>query len=230
MKTIDFFEGVGTRIKGDFGSKSTELRSRENPINLIRDQRNVAFPFCGQETLMPGQEQLVGYRKDGMMKNSEAIGQGETQATAMEDRPRYEHEVRVTFCLTNAEGNMSHDEYTRLFGVVRELMGLDLIPGFKEEVGSRYLLKTKHAFYEYRRDFHFGDTIRVRIGVAEVTGASFTLQAEFINAASGEIHAMGRQQIVYADIEGHPRRLPQELKELLMMMLNGNGNGRGKEQ
>jgi len=146
------------------------------------------------------------------------------------DGPRYEHSVRVTFCQTNAEGNMSHDEYARLFGVVRELMGLDLIPGFKEEAGRRYLLKTKNASYQYRRDFYFGDTVQVRMGVAEVTGASFTMQAEFVNAACGDIHAVGRQQIVYADMEGHPRRLPKELKELLMMMLNGNGNGRGREQ
>jgi acyl-CoA thioesterase FadM len=143
-----------------------------------------------------------------------------SQKTAPEDWRWYEHTVRVTFCHTNAEGNMSHDDYARLFGVVRELMGLELIPRFKEEAGSRYLLKTKNAHYDYRYDFRFGDTIRVRMGVAEVTGASFTMQAEFINAVSGNIHAVGRQKIVYADIEGHPRRLPQELRKLLMMLLN----------
>ena len=142
---------------------------------------------------------------------------------------QYEQTVRVTFCNTNAEGNMSHDEYARLFGIVRELMGLDLIPGFKEDAGSRYLLKTKSASYEYRRDFRFGDTVRVRMGVAEVTGASFTLQAAFINAACGVVHAVGRQQIVFADMEGRPKRFPQELRELLTMMLNENENGNEKE-
>ncbi len=122
---------------------------------------------------------------------------------------KYEHTVRVTFCNTNAEGNMSHDEYARLFGVVRELMGLDMIPGFKEAAGSRYLLKTKNAYYDYRRDFRFGDTIRVRMGVAEVTGASFTLQGDFTNVASGDIHAVGRQQIVFSDMKVVPNAFPK---------------------
>jgi len=161
------------------------------------------------------------------MQKAVNAGRAETQPVPS-DAPRYEHTARVTFCNTNAEGNMSHDEYARLFGVVRELMGLELIPGFKEEAGNGYLLKTKNAFYAYRRDFRFGDTICVRMGVAELTGASFTLQAEFVNAIGGDIHAVGRQQIVYADMEGRPRRLPEELKELLMMMLlDGNGNRRG---
>lgn len=104
--------------------------------------------------------------------------------------------MRIIFGYTNAEGNMSQVEYARPFGVVRELMGLKLIPGFEEEAESRYLLKTKNAFDNYRRDFRFGDTIRVRMGVAEVTEASFTMQAEFVNAVGGELHAVGRQQIV----------------------------------
>ena len=61
-------------------------------------------------------------------------------------------------------------------------------------------------------------------------GASFTMQAEFVNAVDGDIHAVGRQQIVYADMVGRPKRLPQELKELLMMMLSGNGNGSGRDR
>jgi len=72
----------------------------------------------------------------------------------------YEHDVRVTFCMTNAEGNVNHHEYAWLFGMVRELFALDYIPDFRTEAGREYLLKTRSAAYEYVKDFYFGDVIR----------------------------------------------------------------------
>jgi len=128
---------------------------------------------------------------------------------------RYEYRQRVTYCHTNAEGHVSPEEFARLFGMVRELFGQDCIPRFCEEAGKSYILKTRSASYEYRQDFHFGDTITIRMVVAEVAGASFILAAEFLNATTGEVHAHGRQEIVYADMMGRPRRLPPELREVL---------------
>jgi acyl-CoA thioesterase FadM len=128
---------------------------------------------------------------------------------------KYEHRLTVTFCHTNAEGNVSHDQYAKIFGIVRELFGLDFIPRFKEEAGRLYLLKTKNATYDYRRDFFFGDKMMIRMGVAEINGASFTLEAEFIHKGTGEVRATGRQQIVYTDMTGKPKRMPLELKALL---------------
>lgn len=132
---------------------------------------------------------------------------------------KYEYKTRVTFCLTNVEGNVSHDQYARLFGVARELFGLDFIPRFAEEAGSKYLLKTRSAAYEYIKDFFFGDVMKIRLFVSELTGASFTLAADYVHADTGEVHARGRQQIVYTDMTGRPRRIPDKLKTLIKSVM-----------
>jgi len=135
-------------------------------------------------------------------------------ATA-EEMYKYEYNTRVTFCHTNAEGNVSHDQYAILFGIVRECFGLDFIPNFATEAGRKYLLKTRNASYEYNKEFVFGDVMKIRLWVKELTNASFTLAAEYINATTGEVHARGRQQIVYTDITGKPRRIPADLKSII---------------
>jgi acyl-CoA thioesterase FadM len=122
---------------------------------------------------------------------------------------------RITFCNTNAEGNVSHHEYARLFGVVRELWALEVFPDFKNNVGKAFLLKTSGASYEYIRDFVFGDLIRIKIRIKEWSAASFTIEASFEDHETGHIHATGQQKIVYTDIKGKPRRLPEGLTELL---------------
>lgn len=138
---------------------------------------------------------------------------------------KYEYEMRVTFCHTNAEGNVNHFDYPKLFGVCRELFALDFIPDFDKEVGRKFLLKTRKASYEYEKDFYFGDIMRIQLWVREMTHATITLDAEFINAATGEVHARGSQQIVYTDMTGKPRRIPEHLKELMQAALNVEGRG-----
>jgi len=133
----------------------------------------------------------------------------------MENFLKYEHHHRVTFGDTNAEGNMSHDRYASLFGAIRELFALDFIPEFRESVGKVFLLKTKRASYEYEKDFFFGDRILIRMWVGEINHASFVMLAEYIHEESGAAHAKAEQLIVYTNMEGKPRRIPPELKELL---------------
>jgi acyl-CoA thioesterase FadM len=129
----------------------------------------------------------------------------------------YEYKTVVTFGDTNAEGNMGHDRYASLFGKTRELLALDFMPNFKEEAGKTFLLKTKSASYDYRRDFFFGDKISIRMSVSEINHASFSLKAEFVNEETNAVHAVGEQLIAYTDMNGKPTRLTQEIKDLLAM-------------
>ena len=127
----------------------------------------------------------------------------------------FEHEITVTFPMTNAEGNVSHYEYARLFGSVRELFGLTLLPGFKENVGKTFLLLTQDASYKYKKSLYFGDIVKVRMWISEVRAACFITKATFING-NGDLCAEGQQTIVYANQQGEVRRIPADLK----MMLN----------
>jgi len=134
----------------------------------------------------------------------------------------FEHEEIVTFRYVTPEWNVSHDKYAELFGVTRELFGRSHIPNFNTEVGRKYLLKTRNAHYEYRDDFHMGDTILIQMFVAEVNQASFVLKAEFINKETGKVHATGQQKIVYAKMDGKADRIPSDFKALLMYLLDTN--------
>ena len=131
----------------------------------------------------------------------------------------FEHNVKVVFSYLSPEGNVSHTGYARIFGDVRELFGLELIPNFKEDVGKKYLLKTKAASYSFNKDFFFGDDILVRMYVGEITAASFVLKANFLNAKTRDVHAVGEHRIVFTDMLGMPKRLPPELKDLLGKVL-----------
>jgi acyl-CoA thioesterase FadM len=144
---------------------------------------------------------------------------GVTNTKASKGPMLYEHKTVVTFGDTNAEGNMGHDRYASLFGKARELLALEFIPNFKNEAGKTFLLKTRSANYDYRRDFFFGDRISVRMTVTEVNHASFSLKAEFVNEETDAVHAVGEQLIAYADMNGKPVKLPKELKDLLLMVV-----------
>lgn len=133
---------------------------------------------------------------------------------------QYEKEFRITFADTNAEGNVSHHQYAKYFGIVRELFAMDCIPNFVKDAGHAYLLKTRNATYEYIKDFYFGDSMLVRLHVGELMSAGLTLEADFVNLATGDVHAHGCQQIVYTDTNGIPRRIPQDLKALIQVLLD----------
>lgn len=134
-------------------------------------------------------------------------------------KAQYEKKFRITFADTNAEGNVSQFEYAKYFGIVRELFAMDCIPNFVAEAGKRYLLKTQNASYEYIKDFYFGDTMLIRLRVRDLMSAMLTLEADYVNESTGELHARASQQIVYTDIKGTPRRIPAEYRVLIEAMI-----------
>ena len=128
---------------------------------------------------------------------------------------RYTMTTKVTFGLTNGAGVVGHDKIANLFGAAREMFGLSRIPGFVEDAGRKYLLKTRDAEYHHYADFHFGDTIKTVIDVAEVNGANFKLRGRFINKETGKICATALQTIAYTNLQGKPVGFPKWLKILL---------------
>lgn len=120
----------------------------------------------------------------------------------------FHYRFKVTFGLTNKEGVLSHENYAKLFGSVRELYGMSRIPRFQKNIGVLYLLKTNEAFYQHFGDCKFADELEVSMGMSNIAGASFYLNAVFIDKASKKLLAIGRQKIVYTDTTGKPMRLP----------------------
>ena len=118
--------------------------------------------------------------------------------------------------MTTEETNVSHAKYAELFGVVRELYGLSQVPNFKEELGKTYMLKTRSANYHYIKDFYFGDTITSKMIVASVSGTGCKLMCFFMNG--NELHAVGEQDIVYTDMTGMPKKMPEKMKMIYDMV------------
>jgi acyl-CoA thioesterase FadM len=132
----------------------------------------------------------------------------------------YDYFVRITLEETNIEGTVSHYNFARLFGKARELFALEGIPRFSAGMGRAYLLQTCNASYEFKKSFHFGDFMTVRIRILHVGNSSFELGAEFISAQTNEIYVTGKQTIVYTDLKGNPIKIPDTLRTILMDALH----------
>ena len=133
----------------------------------------------------------------------------------------YDYFVRITLEETNIEGTVSHDHYARLFGKARELFALEGIPEFTAEMGRTFLLQTCSASYDFKKNFHFGDIMVVRVRILRVGNSSFEIGAEFIYAQSKEICAIGKQAIVCTDLKGIPLKIPDALRAILLKALEG---------
>ena len=121
----------------------------------------------------------------------------------------FTHKTVVTFSMTTEETNVSHSKFAELFGIVRELYGLNQIPNFKKELGKLYMLKTRSASYHYINDFYFGDTIISKMFVASVSPLGYKLVCFFLK--EGELHAIGEQEIVHTNMNGIPTKMPDNM-------------------
>jgi acyl-CoA thioesterase FadM len=108
--------------------------------------------------------------------------------------PVFEREIVVTSDMTNAEQNVSHDEYAK---ALTQSIELFLLENSSDKKNSSFSIR--EGYYKYSRDFFFGDKILIKLYVAEVKKedgvAVFT--AEFCDE-SGRVHTLGRQKVYQA--------------------------------
>lgn len=128
----------------------------------------------------------------------------------------YDYFVRITLEEINLEGTVSHNHYARFFGKTRELFALDHIPGFATDMGRVFLLQTCNATYNFKKNFRFGDIMLIKMRVLEVGNTSFDLEAEFINVQKKEVCTTAKQTIIYTDLKGAPKKIPNKLRAVLM--------------
>ena len=132
----------------------------------------------------------------------------------------YDYFVRITLEEINIEGTMSHSHYSRFFGKTRELFGIDCLPRFTTDMGRVYFLQTCNASYEFKKNFHFGDTMIVKMRVLRVGNSSFELGAEFIHVQTKGVYATGKQTIIHTDLKGAPVKIPEILRTALIDALS----------
>ena len=106
----------------------------------------------------------------------------------------FEMDVVVTADITNAEGNMTHYEYVRLFTQAVE-----------RYVGREIAIQATpvNMSFKYIQDILPGQKIIVKLWTHEQSNKdSIVFMAEFVNADTAKIHALGVQEI-YAEKRNH---------------------------
>lgn len=145
------------------------------------------------------------YTKKGFVKKLQKILPQSTKI--------FTYRTIVTFALTTQEMNVSHSKIAELFGVTRELFGLEQIPNFKEDIGKKYLLKTRTASFQYLKDFHFGEEMTIKMFVTNLTRISYDLVAGFY--MDNDLRTVGIQKIIYNNMLGKPIKMPDAFINML---------------
>jgi len=127
----------------------------------------------------------------------------------------YDYVIRITLAETNIEGTVSHNEFGRLFGKVRELFILEYLPEVAAGMGKTFLLQTRSASYDFQKNCRFGELIIVRLRALRVGDTSFEIGVEFINAQTKETCTIGKQVIISTDLKGIPIKIPERLRNTL---------------
>lgn len=106
----------------------------------------------------------------------------------------YEYETAVTFELTNAEGNMTHSRYAKVLEIAKFFLLSDL--GF---VSGNYPLAPVSARYSFKKEFLFGDVLKVVLRVQKIERKKFTVYAEFLEKEKNEVRATAEQTILFEE-------------------------------
>lgn len=120
----------------------------------------------------------------------------------------FRRQFEVTSNMTNAERNVSHDEYARMMTQAIELM-LN-----KNKGGQACLLKVEEGWYKYSHDFFFGDLITVSLNLVEADENSAVFFAEFSDW-DGKIRSLGRQKVGFIDHDGAAVSTPLAIRAML---------------
>lgn len=101
----------------------------------------------------------------------------------------FQRQVVATSEMTNAERNVSHDEYAKMMIQTIEQFQLNGVNDHQV-----YPLKIKAGRYKYNRDFFFGDKISIKLYAVGHKEDAIMFKAEFFNK-TGEVRAYGELEV-----------------------------------
>ena len=124
--------------------------------------------------------------------------------------------VRVRYGETDCMGRVYHANYFSYFEVGRvELMrswGFDYARIEKED---QCFLPVYKADARYLAPAFFDDEIEVLTRVVDYSFVRVTFEYEARRVADGTLCAQGRTVLAAVDVAGHPRRLPQHMRDFM---------------
>ena len=136
--------------------------------------------------------------------------------------PAFSHRIEVRFRDCDAYQHVNNAVYFTYFEQARLVMAETLgLRRTLDEAGLSLILV--HTSCDYKVQVVFGDTIEVRIGVAQVGGASFQLEMEARRVRDDALVATSESvQVVYDYSARRPVRVPDTLREKLEALRSGS--------
>lgn len=132
---------------------------------------------------------------------------------------RYVYRATVTVGDTNMLQNVYFANYFKYQGIVRELWFHEAIDNGFKSFGNGMIIVTKSAENEFVRDFYATDTMRIELQVSAVHKASVELVFRFYKDETGDLHAVGRQKLVFVNGNHRICRIPEEFRNRAMTYL-----------
>lgn len=124
----------------------------------------------------------------------------------------FEYKSTVTVGDTNLLQNVYFSNYFKLQGIAREIWFHESIDDGFSSFSNGLLVVTRSAECSYYKDFFLTDKILVKLQVLEIGKASVDLLFSFYCEKTMELHAVGKQKLVFVDNNHKICRMPREFK------------------
>jgi acyl-CoA thioesterase FadM len=111
----------------------------------------------------------------------------------------YDLRYTVTIGDTDLLQSMYFLNFFRLQGMIRELWVKDCVEGGLQDLAQGFILITKEASNNYRKDFYLYDNIVVKFQFTELHNTYAVLNFKFYEEHTMELRAEGFQKVVFAN-------------------------------
>lgn len=124
-------------------------------------------------------------------------------------------EVRVRYAETDQMGRAYHGHYVVWCEVGRTDLMRSLGSSYGELEERGVFLPVSDLEISFRRAAEYEDRIRITTEVERVRSRSVTFAYELHRRPGGDLLARARTELVCVNADGAPRRLPDDVRELL---------------
>lgn len=123
--------------------------------------------------------------------------------------------VRVRYADTDRMGVVYHANYFAYFESGRAELIRRIWRPYAELEKEGFLLPIIEAGCRYRQGAEYDDLLTVCTRIADFSGARLRFEYAIFRDSSGEALVVGFTVHCFADRQGRPRRMPEELREVL---------------
>ena len=127
----------------------------------------------------------------------------------------YDTTLRVRYADTDRMGVVYHSNYFVYFEACRAELIRRLWKPYSQIEKDGYLLLVIEAFCHYHRGAEYDDVLTVRARVADFSDTRIRFEYQVFRNEGEAPLVEGFTEHCFADLKGKPRRMPEELKQIL---------------